>query len=1063
MILTAWMNRDTKTKLRETEWKDFRHFFFRLNTIYTFLICRKHIVPSFATITKPIGKALKREITELDLAMVKTILPRDCIFKYVDENQFQTETKVFDWNNGGYQQKDNDIFHLKNEDSNGVRSTQVLIFEFVDGNMKHSWDEALKNGKNDFYSNNGSIKLPTFTIDVMKKMIQKRTERFNEHLNKFIEKYDKFNQDPWLKLLELAERNIPQSNKYEDPIDAMMNMKEDKEEMILIDEISGLKRPTIANMINRLKHSESYNDQIKAKFLIPEKLPEYGELSFQMNPEILNALNYHQFYTHQVDALNAVHNGENVIITTSTSSGKSLIYQLSAINILLEDPESTFMYIFPTKALAQDQKRSFEEIISKIPSLKNLAVYTYDGDTEKLERKGIRQNARVIFTNPDMIHTSILPNHVNWQHFLYNLKIVVVDELHIYRGLFGSNVALVMRRLVRICQVHYNNYELRFISCSATLRSPVQHMKDIFGIDQVRLIHKDGSPRGPKNLIIWQPTLLGQHIRKRENFIKETAKILVELVLKNVRTIAFCSVRRICELLMKDVRHICQEMNRTDLLTDVMAYRGGYSPQDRRKIEREMFHGNLKAVISTNALELGIDIGGLDAVVMCGFPISLANFHQQSGRAGRRNKDSMTLVVPSDSPVDQHYVAHPEILLDFDNEASYQDLVLDFENELILEGHIQCAAFELPINLERDKSYFNFEFLKKICDEKLFYNEQGYHASNNFLPWPAKLISLRGGEEDMFAIVDITNDRNIVIEEIETRRTSFTVYDGGIFIHQGYPYLIKEVNPDEKYATVQRVDVDWITQQRDFTDVDPQMVEIVRPLANSDVPVYFGTLKTTIIVFGFFKVDKYKRIIDAVETHNDPITYNSKGLWIDIPPKALSLLTSKQLNMAGAIHALQHGIMSIFPRFIVAGVDEIVTECKAPEKEFAERQTTRKRPGRLVFYDSKGGEYGSGLSIKVFENINTILEACLLRITECPCDDGCPDCVAGAYCTENCLVLSKPGALLLLHYILGHNEADFLNDIKDGPEPNMPDIKVETIVPVKDHVKFAPNFKIIEE
>lgn len=296
-----------------------------------------------------------------------------------------------------------------------------------------------------------------------------------------------------------------------------------------------------------------------------------------MAPEIFQALPYDKFYSHQADALNTIHKEENVIITTSTSSGKSLIYQLSAIDILLKDPESTFMYIFPTKALAQDQKRSFETIVSKIPQLADIHVDTYDGDTEQNKRREIRQKARVIFTNPDMIHTSILPNHVNWKHFLYNLKIVVVDELHIYRGLFGSNVALVMRRLLRICDRYYQNKDLRFISCSATLKNPIKHMQDIFGITQVKLIHEDGSPRGPKNLIIWNPPVLTQHLRKRENFIKESAIILVQLINQNVRTIAFCSVRCVCELLMREVRTRLKDINRMDLFTNVMTCRGGYS------------------------------------------------------------------------------------------------------------------------------------------------------------------------------------------------------------------------------------------------------------------------------------------------------------------------------------------------------------------------------------------------------------------------------------------------------------------------------------------------------
>ncbi|QLG70498.1 hypothetical protein HG535_0A04380 [Zygotorulaspora mrakii] len=1040
----------------QDEFDELKQFFFRLNTLYTFLLCRKHVIPTFDTLQKPIQSSLKKEVSELDFAKVVALLPRDCLFKYIDENQIYTESKVFDFKGGGFQQKENDIYELKDVESeySQGKSTQVLIFEFTDGTMRYSWLNSDGNG--------ARVKLPTYDGDQMKKMIAKRAETFNRALSEFLAKCTSQGLDPKTELNRLAESVLPRKKEYEDPIDAMMNAKDKKHKGVVVDKESGLVRPSVEELIRQLKDSDLYNSQIKEHHLIPERTAEYKDLDFSISPDVFQALTHKNFYSHQADALNAVHDGENVIITTSTSSGKSLIYQLSAIDLLLKEPESSFMYIFPTKALAQDQKRSFETLASKIPRLKDLVVDTYDGDTEQNRRMFIRKNARVIFTNPDMVHTSILPNHPNWRHFLYNLRLVVVDELHVYKGLFGSHVALVMRRLLRLCQHFYENNKLQFISCSATLKEPILHMRNMFGIKDVRLIHEDGSPRGTKHLVVWNPPVLSQHQRRRENFIRESAKILVQLVLKNVRTIAFCFVRRVCELLMKEVRIIFEEMGRQDLLTEVMSYRGGYAASDRRKIEREMFHGGLKAVIATNALELGVDIGGLDAVLMCGFPLSMANFHQQSGRAGRRNQDSLTLVVASDAPLDQHYVAHPEILLDGENTDSFQELILDFHNVLILEGHIQCAAFELPITIERDSLYFEKSSLEKICAERLHYNSEGYHTHNRFLPWPSKLVSLRGGEEDQFAVVDITNGRNTIIEEVESSRTSFTLYDGGIFIHQGYPYLVKEFNPDERYAAVQRVDVDWVTNQRDYTDVDPEEIELVRSMESSDIPVYFGKIKITIIVFGFFKVDKYKRIIDAIETHNPPVMINSKGLWIDIPKRALDLCQRKNLSVAGGIHSAQHGIMALLPRFIVAGVDEIQTECKAPEKEFAERQTKRKRPARLILYDSKGGKYGSGLSEKAFEHVDSILEGALQRIEECPCEDGCPNCVIASFCKENNLVSSKRAAQIILHCILGHQDSTFIDKIQDGPEAHMPEIKVETVEPVSSHVNFSQGFQIIE-
>lgn len=1009
--------------------KELEQIHFRLNSYFTFLSSRKHIVTKFETLKQPVEKTIKRDLTYEDVAKLVVLLPNDLVFRYVDENQVTVEKKQFEWSKG-YIQHDIDMFKLKDME----QTQQILILEFVDGDLSKS------KTKSAYYT---EMKLPTYTPESMKKLIAKRDGKFIKAANEFLKTCEEEGEDPESKLIQLAQSKIPRTREFIDPIEQMIaNRREEASD----------ERPTIPDLIENIK-TTNYKQQIAGSFVLPERVALYEDLDFELSENLTTSLDIKGFYSHQAEALDAIHRGENVIISTSTSSGKSLIYQIPVLNILENVPQSTAMYIFPTKALAQDQKRSFQTLMNKMGL--HALVDTYDGDTESDKRANIKHNARVIFTNPDMLHTSILPNHQAWRHFLLHLRFVVIDELHIYKGLFGSHVALVMRRLRRMCSF-LGNDNLQFISCSATLKDPIRHMNAIFGVEdqEITHIHKDGSPTGQKHLVVWNPPYINPNDLSsgRENFIHETAKILVKLVLNNVRAIAFCYVRRVCELLMKEVRNIFLELNKPELVSQVMSYRGGYSASDRRQIEQEMFHGNLSAIISTNALELGIDIGGLDAVLMCGFPLSLSNFHQQSGRAGRRNKDSLTLVVGSDSPVDQHYMKHPELLLD----REFQDLILDFDNILVLEGHLQCAAFELPIADDDEKYFPN---MSKVLN-KLERDSQGYHCSARYLPWPSKNVSIRGIEEDQYAVVDITNNRNVVIEEIEASRTSFTLYEGGIFIHQGYPYLVREFNSDEHYAKVERVDVDWVTSQRDFTDVDPKEIELVRSMEGSDVPIYFGKILTTIVVFGFFKVDKNKRILDAVEVHNPPILIHSKGFWIDIPSKALDLITYKGLSSAGGIHAAQHAIMGLLPLVIVSGVDEIHTECKAPEKEFAERQTARKRPARLIFHDSKGGKYGSGLSIKAFEHAHTLLEDALKRVLECPCEWGCPDCVAAAFCKENSLVLSKPAALIILYVVLG-KEFD-LDTIADGPEPNMPEIKVETIVPAGLPVKFAADVQIID-
>ncbi|ODV62448.1 ATP-dependent 3'-5' DNA helicase [Ascoidea rubescens DSM 1968] len=1046
-----------KLDLAEGVWPEsFRELeliYFHLNTFYTFLSAKKNTVTSFDTVKVPAEKQIKRKLTHIDVCKLIALLPNHTLFRYVDKSQLSLlEEKQFD--NHGFVQKESDIFKLEDLEDEDEAKNQVLLFEFTDSTPNQ------KKVKSSFYSNT-----PIYTTEQIKRLIDKRKKLFEEAVNRFLEKCSK-DEDPMERLTENAKIHLPKLNTFIDPIQAMLENQNENEQSNSLDE-----RCSIPEMIDLLKKSSFYKHQIvsNGEFHFPERTPMYSSLNFELSPKLIKALHdvksVREFYSHQAKAINAIHQEKNVIITTSTSSGKSLIYQIPVLNNLIESKKETkdletAIYIFPTKALAQDQKRSLSELIEAIPSLaRNILVETFDGDTPKNKRSYIRENAHIIFTNPDTIHWSILPNNENWSSFLKRLKYIVVDELHIYNGLFGSHVGLVMRRLIRICNYIGNN-NIIFISCSATLKTPIKHMSTLFGLseskDSICHISKDGSPSGEKYLIAWNPILVNKnnHEHKRESFIVESARILIELVKNNFRVISFCVVREVCELLMKEVRYQLKEINRSDLIEKIMAYRGGYSASDRREIEFQMFNQNLKAIIATNALELGIDIGSLDVVLNCGFPISLANFKQQSGRAGRRNKDSMTLFVGSNDPVNQFYMKDPNKLIS----NNYQELVLDFKNLVILESHIQCAAFELPINIETDsRIFFGEEFLEKICEKSLRKDDYGYNTSEKYLPWPSSFVNLRGDFEDKFAVVDVTNGRNIVIEEIEKTRTTFTLYDGGIFIHQGLPYLIKEFNPEEFYAKVIRVNVDWRTNQRDYTDVDP--IEVEKAI-KADCPIYFGKVKITMVVFGFFKVDKKNRILDAVQVTNPPVIIDTKGFWINVPKEAISMVRKKELSLAGGIHGAQHCIANLFPLIIFSGKDDIFSECKAPEKEFANRQTSRQRPARLIFCDFKGGVYGSGLCEKAFENIEEILEESLKRIIECDCEYGCPECIASGSCKESSLVLSKPAAVIILSVICGY-EID-LDSIPKGPEINMPLIKTETIVASGDIIKRNKKFEVVE-
>lgn len=1031
------------------------------------------------------------ELTQQDLAIISYLLnetkknkklTRFLDFKYISKDQYEFENQST--RNAGKitnQLANDDIFSLKSMDT----------------------DLEEENLYNEFLILRINVPVASCkTIAALKEFIMKVIKTFCDKLGDFFSE----NEDP-VNILDAL--SIPKRTIHSDPLSNIVNKLQPGEKRRIFDDEDAAR---YAEIDEKERIGDFLDTYLKPEIdmTIPAKTAKFkNNLDI---PRILNVMlnPIENLYTHQHDAVAELMNGRNCILTTSTSSGKSLVYQITSVWKILENIDSTMMYIAPTKALAQDQVRSFnvfldkvrtlpaEEIISMLPfevsdqedyvyKLKNIKISTYDGDTTQEQRRQIskwaQNSIQIIFTNPDMIHAAILPNHQKWAPFLENLKMVIIDELHIYNSLFGTHVSLVFRRLRRVLAFYQTStiHEMVWLGCSATLRNPLEAFRQITGCDEytISVIDNDGSPNGLKHIIIENPEL--ENLNKRDS-IGQTARIIVELMKRDIKTIAFCHVRRLCEILIKEVKRLIQQDSNFEqwdyLLNEVVSYRGGYSAVDRRKIERELFHGGVKCCISTNALELGIDIGSLDCVVMCGFPLTLGNFQQQSGRSGRSVQESMTLLVCGDSPVDQYYYKHKEELIS-DDKSMFQDLVIDMENVLVLGDHLQCAAFEIPFDITKDYKYFGkdvrFDIFENTVKDKLEFNgtdhtvdtflNDTYTCSEKYLPWPSGYVSLRGVQEEMFAVVDVTNNRNIVIEEIEMSRTSFTLYDGAIFIHQGISFLVKEFNSKEHYAKVIRTDVEYTTAQRDFTDVDPVIIEVVKAVNGTDLPIFFGLLETTIKVFGFLKIDKWGKVIDAVETYNPPFSYRSKGFWIDIPEKCLEYLEEKCINKAASIHAAEHAIISCLPKYIITGFNEIKTECKAPEKEFSSRTTERIRPARILIYDSKGGPTGSGLSIKAFENVNDILKTCLSKIVECECENGCPTCgISLPNCSERNLVLSKNGSRIILESILGTDEEQMRTIMKSIPleDPTSNGSTIETIRVVNGTVKYSPNVRVIE-
>ncbi|EGP88145.1 uncharacterized protein MYCGRDRAFT_40769 [Zymoseptoria tritici IPO323] len=1020
-----------------------------LNLVYTFCCTRKHFATTLENLRSTVEANLKRELTTEDVAKVKCLVPHAINFQYVDETLLQVALMgEEDLRQGKDVAK---MFAANPAEERNVREglgkeehVEVLLFEFVDGDLKRGVIDA-KTGevvKPNKRIREEELKMPVFSQKQMMKLIEKRNVKFTSAINAWLNECAE-------KGVDAAERLEEESKQYI-PTPSLSRRGSPAPELVksALPKCIPEERKNIADIIEELKGLEWYTGQIVPdghRVFDPQE-PVYGELNFPLSQDLVNALyntrGIQSLYSHQTEAINALHDGQNVIIATSTSSGKSLIYQLPVLHALETEPQTRAMYIFPTKALAQDQKRSLKSILGYLPGLEDVLCETFDGDTPFTDRNYIRDEARIIFTNPDMLHLTILPQEESWRTFLKNLRFVVMDELHVYNGLFGAHVALIMRRLRRICAA-VGNRKVQFVSCSATVANPEEHMRTIFGIEDVKLVDFDGSPCGRKEFLCWNTPYKdpADPTSGRGDSFMESARLFCQLILRGVRVITFCRIRRYCEILTTAIKAELASLDRSEVMNRVMAYRGGYTPQDRRRIEKEMFEGKLVGIIGTSALELGVDIGSLDAVISHGFPYTIANLRQQSGRAGRRNKDSLSILLGDCFPTDQYFMQNPDEIFTRPN----CELQVDLTNMLVLEGHIQCAAHEMPIEPDNDTVYFT-KLLTEICTDRLRKDSLGfYHTADRFLPHPSRSVAIRDTEDSHFAIIDITHGANTVLEELEASRAFFTIYEGGIFLHQGRKYLIKTFDPDNLYARVERVNVDWITQQRDYTDIDPIEIEAIRRLPlPSKSRANFGTIKIHQNVFGFFKLDKKNRILDAVQVDNPPIILHSKGLWLDVPKLAIEILQSRRLNLAAAIHAAEHAILSLMPNFVISLPGDVKTECKVAVKEFSKKASSRKRPARLTFYDSKGGAHGSGIAAKAFDFISLLLTQAADRVEACHCTDGCLECCCSEGCKEANVVMSKAGAEVVLKTLLGR-EVD-VDELPWGPEEERVPMGLETVV-----------------
>jgi len=754
-----------------------------------------------------------------------------------------------------------------------------------------------------------------------------------------------------------------------------------------------------SEFLHHLLSLPDYSEQIVHIEHIPHQGAVFGELDNPLHPalkECLETLGISALYRHQAEALNAILAAKNVIISTASASGKSLCYQLATLDTFLQDKNSRALYLFPTKALAQDQLRSFKQIVGTAKDLDYLlhraTVSTFDGDTPQDERANIRRQARVLLTNPDMLHLGILPNHPSWSRFLTNLKYVVIDETHIYRGVFGSHVANVMRRLRRLCAFYGSSPQ--FICCSATIANPREHAQNIVGLP-FEAVTDDGSPHGEKYFTFWNPPVTDKAKTKRRSPNSESAFLLGQLIQKDIRSLVFVSTRRLAELIYIYTR----EQLPNSLKDKISPYRAGYLPEDRRRIERQFFDGELLGLVATTALELGINIGDLDATVLTGYPGSIASAWQQAGRSGRSTHSSLSFLVALQNPLDQYLMRNP----DFFFSRNFDNAIINPDNPYILKPHLLSAAWEKPVGAS------DGDFFGPSTATMLIELEQEGRLRKRFDKWhptpsisyPAQDINIRSTSGQTYAVIDRRQGQ--LLETVEASVAFFMIYPGAIYLHQGDSYLIKQLDLVRRIAWAEQCHVDYYTQTFEIHDI-----RILKTLQEKEcrcVKVYFGDVDVSITVAGF---KRRKQFTDELMTEEllDLPTQNfpTKALWFDLPQEATRRIASAGLDFHGGLHACEHAAIGILPLFALCDRNDIggVSTPFHPDTGRAQ----------IFIYDAHPG--GIGITEKGFETITDLWKATLKAVQECPCADGCPACIQSPKCGNNNQPLDKEAAVVLL-------------------------------------------------
>ncbi len=758
----------------------------------------------------------------------------------------------------------------------------------------------------------------------------------------------------------------------------------------------------IQAFLNHLRSQPGYDNQIAHIEHIAPRRASHGKLDEPLAPPLQDCLEAHglwPLYSHQAAAVNHVRAGKNVIVATFSASGKSLVYNIAVMQAVLTEPGARALYLFPTKALAQDQLRKLHEFFS--PGLMPAErMATFDGDTPRSERGDIRKEARIILTNPDMLHVGIMPNHQSWAGLLRRLRYVVVDEAHIYRGVFGSHVACVLRRLRRLCNLYGS--DPRFILCTATVANPGEHAARLTGLPG-EVVAGDGSPRGWKDFVFWNPPLIDEKKTARKSAHREATGLFATLVSQGTRTLTFTRTRRLTELIYIYAKQQLQEES-YKLSQLIMPYRAGYLPEDRRRIEKGLFGGDLLGVVATNALELGIDSGGLEATVLDGYPGSISSTWQQAGRSGRQQGESLSFLVAWDNPLDQYFMRHPS---DFFRKG-FENVLVNPDNPYILREHLLCAAWERPLD-DTDARVFRGAYVKErdfLEAEGKLRQKRGRWYLAPSIAYPAQSVNIRSSSGETYSVVDVATGS--LLETVEGSVAFFQVHPGAIYLHQGEAYLIGKLDLTNKIAYAEPTRASYYTETKEIHDLKVLKVRETKKVGPVEVSI--GDVEVTIDVAGFKKYRQFSEEVIGEEPLDLPtITFPTVALWFGLPPRAVEHIMAKGLDFAGGLHAAEHAAIGILPLFALCDRNDIggVSTPMHPDTGRAQ----------VFIYDAYPG--GIGIAEKGYEMVEELWQATRRVIAECPCEDGCPSCVQSPKCGNNNKPLDKAAALAILNELQG--------------------------------------------